>query len=333
MAAITLTKSFPAIDTLVDVTDEDTSTNGTAFAGYELESVIEVRLDVTASSGGTETLDVTIEHSPDGVTWATLETFTQATGVTSEVKRITAAHDDYIRANWLIGGTVASFDFTVQAFTLGARLAIETAADTSDDGATETGYAAATPLIAYLDVTAASGTLPTLDVIIEHSPDGAAWATLATFTQKITTGAQTLVITAAHDDQVRASWTIAGTLPSFDFTVDLYTVASTLANQTGEDQSTNTTAVTGYSSADFFIAQLDVTATSGTGESLDVKLQHSIDGSTWLDITNGDFAQKTATGTETIVLPDCVWGDYIRVNYAIAGTNPSFDFTVKLFAK
>ncbi|CAB4218163.1 hypothetical protein UFOVP1608_12 [uncultured Caudovirales phage] len=333
MAAITLTKSFPAIDTLVDVTNEDTSTNGTAFLGYELESVIEVRLDVTAVSGAPDTLDVTIEDSPDGVTWSTLETFTQVTTVSSEIKRITAAHDDYIRAKWLIGGISASFDFTVKAFTLGDNLATETAADATGDATGVTGYGALTPLIAYLDVTAATGTLPTLDVLIEDSADGVTWATLGTFTQKVATGTQTIVITDAHDDHVRASWTIGGTLPSFDFTVDLYTVADTLASQVGEDESTNTTAVTGYSGADFAIAQLDVTAASGTNKTLDVKLQHSIDGTTWLDVSGAGFTQKTATGTQIIVLENCVWGDYIRVNYLLGGTTPSFDFTVKLFAK
>lgn len=70
-----------------------------------------------------------------------------------------------------------------------------------------------------LDVTAASGTAPTLDVIVETSPDGAAnWQTVATFAQKTAVSSE-LNVFPGCDRFVRAKWTIAGTTPSFTFSL------------------------------------------------------------------------------------------------------------------
>lgn len=70
-----------------------------------------------------------------------------------------------------------------------------------------------------LDVTAASGTAPTLDVIVETSPDGAAnWQTVATFAQKTAVSSE-LNVFPGCDRFVRAKWTIAGTNPSFTFSL------------------------------------------------------------------------------------------------------------------
>lgn len=71
-----------------------------------------------------------------------------------------------------------------------------------------------------LAVTAASGTTPTLDVVIEDSLDGTNWNTIGTFTQKTTTSREVINITTPFADKVRARWTIAGTTPSFTFAID-----------------------------------------------------------------------------------------------------------------
>ncbi len=73
-----------------------------------------------------------------------------------------------------------------------------------------------------LNVTAASGTTPTLDVVVEDSLDGANWNTVGTFTQLTTTGRQVINVTTPFADQIRVRWTIAGTTPSFTFAVDVY---------------------------------------------------------------------------------------------------------------
>lgn len=76
---------------------------------------------------------------------------------------------------------------------------------------------------AQLAVTAASGTTPTLDVVIEDSFDGGTtWNTVGTFTQKTAAGTQAVDITGLFSDQLRVRWTVGGTTPSFTFSVLLY---------------------------------------------------------------------------------------------------------------
>lgn len=69
-----------------------------------------------------------------------------------------------------------------------------------------------------LNVTAASGTTPTLDVTVQTSPDATNWTSVGTFTQKTTTGSQTKTFFGL-DRYVQVIWTIAGTTPSFTFDV------------------------------------------------------------------------------------------------------------------
>ena len=76
-----------------------------------------------------------------------------------------------------------------------------------------------TTLRMTLDVTAASGTTPTLDVVIQTSPDGTTgWQTLGTFGQKTAVSSERNVFPGA-DRYVRAVATISGTTPSFTFSL------------------------------------------------------------------------------------------------------------------
>lgn len=70
----------------------------------------------------------------------------------------------------------------------------------------------------YLNVTAASGTTPTLDCVLQDSPDGTTWYTVASFAQKTTTGTE-VIRGVSCGNKVRISYTIDGTTPSFTFTV------------------------------------------------------------------------------------------------------------------
>lgn len=71
----------------------------------------------------------------------------------------------------------------------------------------------------FLDVTAASGTSPTLDAIIQVSPDeGVTWYDLATFTQAVAVTAQ-MLRELNIGSRLRVAWTIGGTSPSFTFEV------------------------------------------------------------------------------------------------------------------
>ena len=70
-----------------------------------------------------------------------------------------------------------------------------------------------------LAVTAASGTTPTLDAIVETSADGATgWRAVFSFGQKTTTGSDRQSF-GNLDRFVRCSWTIGGTTPSLTWSL------------------------------------------------------------------------------------------------------------------
>ena len=72
-------------------------------------------LHVTAASGTTPTLDVTVEMDTNSgfSTPTTLATFTQATTTTSERIENTTSTERYVRVSYTIGGTTPSFTFAV----------------------------------------------------------------------------------------------------------------------------------------------------------------------------------------------------------------------------
>lgn len=82
------------------------------------------------------------------------------------------------------------------------------------------GYAGAETIRAQLNVTAVSGTFPTLDVVIEDTIDGTNWNTVGTFTQRTAVGRQVINVTTPFANRLRVRWTIGGTGPSFTFSVD-----------------------------------------------------------------------------------------------------------------
>lgn len=84
---------------------------------------------------------------------------------------------------------------------------------------TISGLGPAKTLRVQLDVTAASGTSPTLDVVIEDTLDGTNFNTIGTFTQKTAAGRQVVDITSPFADRIRVRYTIGGTGPSFTFSV------------------------------------------------------------------------------------------------------------------
>lgn len=91
----------------------------------------------------------------------------------------------------------------------------------SGDSGAQYGYGPAGTIRAQLNVTAASGTSPTLDVVIEDTLDGSTnWNVVGTFAQKTATGREVIDITTPFSDQLRVRWTIGGTTPSFTFAVD-----------------------------------------------------------------------------------------------------------------
>lgn len=101
-----------------------------------------------------------------------------------------------------------------------ARTATGNGGDTPPGtGNVDNGAATTDGGVAVLQVSAASGTTPTLDVKLQHSSDGTTWADLATFTQQTTVNGEYVTVASGTtvNRYLRALWTIGGTTPSFNF--------------------------------------------------------------------------------------------------------------------
>ena len=94
------------------------------------------------------------------------------------------------------------------------------AARTADGTGEGVDTAASLVGVAELEVTAASGTDPTLDVKI-MGVDGDKTVELGKFAQQTATGSVLRIPVALPYPKVRADWTIGGTTPSFTFSVNL----------------------------------------------------------------------------------------------------------------
>ena len=77
-----------------------------------------VMLNVTAVSGTTPSMTLSIEWSPDGVTWYPGETADAFTAITATGARAKAfpVKGPYARASWAITGTTPSFTFVATSF-------------------------------------------------------------------------------------------------------------------------------------------------------------------------------------------------------------------------
>lgn len=104
---------------------------------------------------------------------------------------------------------------TVTLLASAARTATASAAGVS-------GFAAANNLVLQLNVTAASGTTPTLDVVVQDTVDGTNYGTIATFTQATGTTKEVIRLATPFTDTLRVVYTIGGVTPSFTFSVLTY---------------------------------------------------------------------------------------------------------------
>ena len=90
--------------------------SGAAVAGFAAASNLVMQLEVTAASGTLPTLDLIVQDTVDGTNYNTVQTFTQATGTTREVKRLQTPFTDTLRVTFVIAGTNPSFTFSVKVF-------------------------------------------------------------------------------------------------------------------------------------------------------------------------------------------------------------------------
>lgn len=84
---------------------------GSAFNVEDAES-FEATLTITAASGTTPTLDLTLETTVDGTHWYSVAAFAQKTGAGSDARAF-GPLGDQARWKWTIGGTTPSFTFSV----------------------------------------------------------------------------------------------------------------------------------------------------------------------------------------------------------------------------
>lgn len=81
-------------------------------------SRVAVQVNVTASSGTTPTLDLTLEWSNNAGTFAPgdpADAFTTITGNGNKVKSF-AVQGEYVRLAWAVAGTTPSFTFNATAY-------------------------------------------------------------------------------------------------------------------------------------------------------------------------------------------------------------------------
>ncbi len=81
------------------------------------------------------------------------------------------------------------------------------------------GYGGASTLRCQLDVTAVSGTTPSLTVFIEDTLDGVNWNQVGAFAAKTAVGREVINVTTPFAKRLRVRWAITGTTPSFTFSV------------------------------------------------------------------------------------------------------------------
>lgn len=82
-------------------------------------------------------------------------------------------------------------------------------------------------MLLILDITAVSGTTPTLDLVLEvQDPSSQKWVQVVAFPQKTAVGTSLLWFGVGNDgffapalSGMRLRWTIGGTIPSFTFSV------------------------------------------------------------------------------------------------------------------
>jgi hypothetical protein len=107
-------------------------------------------------------------------------------------------------------------------------------------------------------------------------------------------------------------------------------VTSAARTTTGNSGALTVGGDTNFGSPEWVVLAVDVTAASGTTPTLDLTVQWSLDGGTTWATTDGTpdaFAQITAAATRVKRFP-ALSGTY-RVVWTIAGTTPSFTFSVR----
>lgn len=95
--------------------------NSAAIASGDTGAFLNLLADVTAVSGTSPSMTLTVEWSHDGTAFAqgdTADTFTAITAAAKKVKQF-AVKAPYYRVVWTITGTTPSFTFSVSQYVTG----------------------------------------------------------------------------------------------------------------------------------------------------------------------------------------------------------------------
>jgi hypothetical protein len=107
-------------------------------------------------------------------------------------------------------------------------------------------------------------------------------------------------------------------------------VVDTIVASAARTSSGDSGVLTGWGVPKTLRAQLNVTTAAGTGPTLDVVLEDTLDGANWNVI--GTFAQKVAPGREVINVTS-PFTDRLRARWTVAGTAPSFTFDLMVYSE
>jgi hypothetical protein len=112
-------------------------------------------------------------------------------------------------------------------YTIDTVVASNVITASGNTAAVDNGYGYATSLVAEVNISAASGTTPSVTFLLQDSIDGTNWNTLATFTAMTAAGVQVQrVPNEAFGNQLRLNATVTGTLPSFTFSATILAKSS-----------------------------------------------------------------------------------------------------------
>lgn len=199
-----MSRTLP-IELIASASFGSSGTGAPVFVGRNrsLALVLDIA-DLTAAG----TVDITIEtaSSRSASSWRTLGAFTQATAAGQTTLALTGA-DAFVRATWSISSSATS------AFTVGGDAGLSLLATST---LTASGVSTPVDLAQYraarltLDVTAATGSAPMLDVTIETAASSTAttWRTVGTFTRASAAGAEEILFSSL-ERFVRARYVIS----------------------------------------------------------------------------------------------------------------------------
>lgn len=104
-----------------------------------------------------------------------------------------------------------------------------------------------------------------------------------------------------------------------------YTNASATKTATGNDAG-----FTQGGPCNSALLYVNVTAASGTTPTMTVKLQDSLDGTNWFDVTGAATTSITAAGSQLVRVTNTAIGPFVRLVWTIGGTTPSFTFSTSV---